>query len=509
VRTDVTLPRQTGFFGHPAGLRTLFFAEMWERFSFYGMRALLTLFMVAPIANGGLGWDASRSGAVYALYTSMVYLASLPGGWIADRVLGARRSVFLGGCIIMSGHIALAVPSLPTFFLGLVLVVTGTGLLKPNISTMVGQLYAADDQRRDAGFSLFYMGINLGALTAPLVTGTLAQSDKFKSVLVSWGIRPEFSWHWGFGAAAVGMFFGLVWYIMDARSLGEAGRHPAPVSSPEEAAKVKANLVRGLVFVPGVLVLLAALRLTGILTFSIEQLSSTFGVLLLIAVVAFFVWLFRLGSWTSEERKRLIVVAVLFFAEAVFWSVFEQAGSTLTLFAQNNTHNVLFGRAFPSSWWQSVNSILIVVFAPIFAWLWLRLGHRDPSSPTKFAFGLFFVSLSFAWMIPGAELAANGNKVGWWWLLGSYFLATVGELCLSPVGLSAMTKLAPARVGSMIMGVWFFGTAVGEYIGGTVSRFYGRMSLPALFASVAAYAMVFALIMALLVKPIKRMMARA
>lgn len=504
----MTTVRQTGFFGHPVGLRTLFFAEMWERFSFYGMRALLTLFMVAPIANGGLGWDASRSGAVYALYTSLAYLASLPGGWIADRVLGARRSVFIGGCIIMSGHIALAVPSVPTFFLGLVLIILGTGLLKPNISTMVGQLYAPDDQRRDAGFSLYYMGINLGALTAPLVTGTLAQSEGFKRVLAGWGIAPEYSWHWGFAAAAVGMFLGLVWYVTDGRSLGEAGLHPAPAASPEEAAKVKASLVRGLVVVPAILLAIVLLRVSGVLTFSIEHLSNAFGVLLLVAVVAFFVWLFRMGNWTPDERKRLIVVAVLFFAEAVFWSVFEQAGSTLTLFAQNNTNNVLLGHAFPSSWWQSANSLLLVIFAPVFAWIWLRLGHRDPSSPTKFALGLFFVSLSFAVMIPGAELAASGNKVGWWWLFGSYFFATVGELCLSPVGLSAMTRLAPARVGSMIMGVWFFGTAVGEYLGGTVSRFYGKVSLPGLFTAVAMYAMIFAVIMALLVKPIKRMLAR-
>ncbi|MGH7583179.1 MAG: peptide MFS transporter [Gemmatimonadales bacterium] len=503
----MNLPRQTGFFGHPAGLRTLFFAELWERFSFYGMRVLLTLFMVAPLTDGGLGWSPSKSGAVYALYASLVYIAALPGGWIADRVLGARRSVFIGGCIIMSGHIALAVPSLPTFFLGLALVVTGTGLLKPNISTMVGQLYAPADQRRDAGFSLFYMGINLGALIAPLVTATLAQSDWFKGVLSGWGIRPQYSWHWGFAAAAVGMFFGLVWYVIDRRTLGEAGLHPAPVGGPEEAAAVRRSLIRGLVLVPGVLLILTLLRIAGILTFSIESLSSSFGVVLVFAVIAFFAWLFGSGNWTPEERKRLVVVAVLFFAEAVFWSVFEQAGSTLNLFANNNTRNVAFGHTFPSGYWQSVNSALIVIFAPVFAWIWFKLGPRNPSSPTKFALGLFFASLSFAWMIPGAMLATHGNRVGWWWLLGSYFLATVGELCLSPVGLSAMTRLAPSRVGSMIMGVWFFGTAVGEYIAGTVSRLYGSMSLAGLFASVAAYAMVFAIILALLVRPIKRMLA--
>ena len=465
-------------------------------------------FMVSPLAVGGMGWTPSRAGAVYALYASLVYLAALPGGWIADRLLGARRSVFFGGCIIMCGHISLAIPGIVTFFLGLMLVVTGTGMLKPNISTMVGQLYAPADQRRDAGFSLFYMGINLGALIAPLVTSTLAQTDWFKGLLTGWGIRPETSWHWGFAAAAVGMFLGLLWYVLDRRSMGEAGLHPAPVSGPDEAAAIRIRFRRGALVVVGVLLLIAVLRISGVLTFTIERLSSSFGVVLSVAVIAFFAWLFLSGDWTMEERRRLIVVAVLFFAEAVFWSVFEQAGSTLNLFALNNTRNVIFGHAFPSGYWQSVNSTLIVIFAPVFAWIWFKLGTRDPSSPTKFALGLFFVSLSFAWMIPGATLAAHGDKVGWWWLLGSYFFATVGELCLSPVGLSAMTRLAPARVASMIMGVWFFGTAVGEYIGGTVSRLYGSMSLPSLFGAVACYAMIFAIILAFSIRPIKRMLAR-
>ncbi len=351
------------------------------------------------------------------------------------------------------------------------------------------------------------MGINLGALIAPLVTSTLAQSPWFKSVLTGWGISPNYSWHWGFGAAAVGMCFGLIWYVIDRRSMGEAGLHPAPVADPAETVRIRRQFVRGLAIVGGVVVLLALVRVSGLVPFSVQQLSSWFGVLLLVAVIAFFTWLFQNAGWSRAERKRLVVVAVLFFGEAVFWSVFEQAGSTLNLFALNNTRNVVFGHAFPSGFWQSVQPILIVIFAPIFAWIWFRLGHRDPSSPTKFALGLFFVSLSFAWMVPGATLAAHGNRVGWWWLLGSYFFATVGELCLSPVGLSAMTRLAPTRIASMVMGVWFFGTAVGEYIGGTVSRFYGSMSLPALFGSVAAYAMIFAVLMALLIRPIKRMLA--
>ena len=235
----MTLPRQTGFFGHPAGLRTLFLAELWERFSYYGMRALLILFMTAAIAAGGLGWTRAKSGPIYGMYTAMVYLMSLPGGWIADRIIGQRKAVFWGGVIIMCGHIVLAIPSVNSFYAGLALVVLGTGLLKPNISTIVGQLYAPDDERRDAGFSIFYMGINLGALLAPLVTASLAQEQWFKDILVSWGISPASSWHWGFGATAVGMFFGLVWYVLDRKTLGDAGMYPVVADGTD------ANRLRG------------------------------------------------------------------------------------------------------------------------------------------------------------------------------------------------------------------------------------------------------------------------
>jgi POT family proton-dependent oligopeptide transporter len=502
----VTLPRQTGFFGHPAGLRTLFFAEMWERFSYYGMRALLTLFMVAPLAAGGMGWSTEKAGPIYGLYTSMVYLVTLPGGWIADRVLGQRKSVFWGGAIIMSGHIALAVPSVTTFFLGLALVVTGTGLLKPNISTMVGQLYARDDDRRDAGFAIFYMGINLGALTSPLVTGYLAQSESFKGILRGWGISPEYSWHWGFAAAAVGMFFGLVWYLVDHRALGEAGLRPV-VRDAADAAQARRRLWQALGATVGILALFAALNSAGIVHLTAESISKNFAFFLVLLTLAFFVWLFKGNDWSREERSRLWVIVVLFIGASVFWSVFEQAGSTLTLFADRSTNNSLFGASFPSSWWQSANSAMIVALTPVFAWMWVKLGKRAPSDPAKFAVGLLFVSASFFLMVPAAMLAGSGNRVGWYWLFACYILQTVGELWLSPVGLSAMTKLAPARVGSLMMGVWFLAASVGNYIGGRVAGFYDKFSLPTLFAVVACYALVFTVVLALLVKPMKRMMA--
>jgi POT family proton-dependent oligopeptide transporter len=494
------------FFGHPRGLRTLFFVELWERFSYYGMRALLILFMTAPLASGGLAWPTGKAGPIYGMYTSLVYLMSLPGGWIADRLIGQRRAVFIGGVVIMCGHIVLAIPSVNTFYVGLGLVIVGTGLLKPNISTIVGQIYSPEDSRRDAGFSIFYMGINAGALLAPLVTASLAQEQWFKDYLTSWGMSPASSWHWGFGATAVGMFFGLVWYVVDQKSLGDAGKHPV-VSSEAEATRLRTTFFKGIGLVAVVLATLAVLQMTGLAELTAQRVSSAFGRLLLVTVGAFFAWLFLQRGWTAEERKRLVVIAVLFLGASVFWSVFEQAGSTLSLFAEGSTRNEIFGKSFGSGKWQSVNSAWVVLLAPVFAVLWVKLGNLNPSHAAKFAMGLLFVSLGFGLMVPAAQLAANGNRVGWWWLLGCYFLHTVGEMCLSPVGLSAMTKLAPARVGSLMMGVWFMATSVGSFLGGQVAGAYERFSLPRLFGVVALYALVFAGVLALLVKPIKRMLA--
>ncbi len=502
----MTLPPQTGFFGQPAGLRTLFFTEVWERFSFYGLRAILVLFMTTPLIGGGLGWSVEKAGPIYGMYASLVYLSALPGGWMADRLLGQRRAVFIGGSIIMLGHICLAIPAQPTFFLGLFFIIIGTGLLKPNISTMVGQLYSKEDVRRDGGFSIFYMGINIGAMVAPLVTSGLAQSDSFKARLVGWGIRPENSWHWGFGAAAVGMFFGLIWYVIDAKALGEAGRAPA-VTGTEEIGRAKATFGKGVLLSLAILAVLIGLNATGTIAITPDKIAGSFKYILPATVVAFFAWLFLSGNWTRDERNRLIVITVLFFAAAVFWSVFEQAASTLTLFADRSVKNEVLGMTFTSGSWQSVNSGWIVLLSPVFAWIWVKLGSRNPSSPAKFAVGLLFASLSFVIMVPAASMAANGNKVGWIWLMLSYLFATIGELCLSPVGLSAMTRLAPARVASLMMGVWFLATSVGNFIAGNMAGLYESLSPAKVFGLGAAFAMFFAIVLTLLVKPIKRMLA--
>lgn len=477
------------FFGHPRGLSTLFFTEMWERFSYYGMRALLLLYMTAPLSAGGLGFDAAQGGAVYGLYTSMVYMATLPGGWIADRLIGPRRAVLYGGIIISAGHFSMAFPSLATFYFGLFLIVIGTGLLKGNVSVIVGKLYGAEDQRRDAGFSIFYMGINLGAFIAPLICGYLGQ---------------QISWHLGFASAGFGMMFGVIQYVLGSKNLGDAGLTSAPATPAQTAAWTRQAQLAG-----GALALLVLVigggGYTGLVPVTPSQVADAAGVFLLLLIVGFFGWLFFSGGWTPDERKRLYVIGVLFLAAALFWSVFEQAGSTLNLFADRNTRTEVFGLAFPSSWFQSMNSLFLIIFAPVLGWVWLKLAAsgNEPLSPTKFAAGLVLVGLGFAVLVPPSQ---SGDPVSPLWLTLTYFLHTIGELVLSPVGLSAMTRLAPVRIGGLMMGVWFLATSVGNFIGGRVSGLYESFALPTLFGTVAAFAIVAGLILFALVPSMRKLM---
>ena len=498
--------RDTAFFGHPVGLRTLFLTEMWERFSYYGMRALLILFMATAVEEGGLGFSSEKAGLIYGMYTSLVYLMPLAGGWLADNVLGLRRSVLFGGIVIMCGHILLMLHGTSTFFCGLGCVVLGVGLLKGNISAIVGQLYTPEDRRRDAGFSLFYMGINIGAFSAPLACGWLAQSDSFKARLQGWGLDPLHSWHWGFGAAAVGMFFGVTQYLITSHNMGEAGLR---VSDPSPEARARARrtlLVAGgcIAAVAAALGLWAWLRPALVTAGNVSQL---YALILFGCVLAFFVWLLRSPVWTPLQRRRLVVVLMLFAGSAIFWGVFEQAGSTLSIFADESTDNRLLGWAFPSSWWQSVNAGMLVLLSPVFAWLWMRLGDFDPSSVLRFTIALLCAGLSFALLVPAAHLVAEG-KVSPLWLLTVYFLHTIGELCLSPVGLSSMTRLAPARVQGMMLGVWFASLSVGNFLGGQVASVYERFELPTLFAAVAGGALAMTLVMAFLVPLSRRLLAR-
>jgi POT family proton-dependent oligopeptide transporter len=489
------------FFGHPRGLATLFFSEMWERFSYYGMRGFLILYMTAATAVGGMGLDTATAAAIYGTYTSLVYLMSLPGGWIADRLIGQRRATLIGGLLIASGHYSLAVPIPLTFYLGLVLIVLGTGLLKPNISVIVGQLYAPDDVRRDAGFSLFYMGINLGAFMGPILTGYLAQSASFKNHLIAWGFDPRTAWHWGFGAAGIGMTLGVIQYVAGARHLGDAGM--APASPPSPALKRRAALWFG-----GGLLVIAAFGValaTGALVVSSKAITDGYGYLLLAITAAFFVWLFTSGDWSPAERRRLYLIGIFFLAAALFWAVYEQAGSTLNLFADRNTRNRVFGITFESSQWQSVNPFMIFVLAPTLAWFWVKLGDRQPASPTKFAIGLMGVGLAFLVMAPAGRLVSGGSTVGPGWLFTTYLLQTLAELCLSPVGLSSMTKLAPPRIVGLMMGVWFLAASVGNLLAGHAAAFYASMPLGPFFATFAAVALTGGLIMFAFRRPLARL----
>jgi POT family proton-dependent oligopeptide transporter len=439
ISQTMTTSDSSGLAGHPQGLTTLFFTEMWERFSYYGMRALLILYMTAPLAQGGLGFDTPKAGHIYGLYTGSVYLTCLLGGWLADKFFGARRAVLIGGIIIACGHFVLAFSSLATFYAGLCLVAGGTGLLKPNVSTIVGSLYGEGDARRDAGFSIFYMGINLGAFIAPFVCGYLGQN---------------IAWHYGFAAAGVGMVLGLFQYVAGAKKLGLAGLKRQP--------QQKTNMQPR------------------------EPL-------------------------TVDEKKRLAAIFILALFSILFFMALEQAGSSLNLFADRLTRHEFMGLNFPSSWLQAANPIFVILFAPVFAWLWIKLGHRQPSSPTKFVLGLIFAGMGFS-IVAYASTLASAGPVSPMWLTVAYLFNSFGELCLSPVGLSTVTKLAPARLVGSMMGVWFTATAVGNYLAGRVGGFFqanDQSALLNLFGTVALVTIGAGILLALLVPFIKKLTPRS
>ena len=480
----------TSFFGHPRGLSTLFFTEMWERFSYYGMRALLLLYLTAAVGAGGMGLSAEDGAAIYGLYTAGVYMAAIPGGFVADKLLGLRRSVFWGGVLIALGHFSMAFGVRPLFFCGLVSIVAGTGLLKPNVSAIVGKLYTAEDQRRDAGFSIFYMGINLGAFLGPILCGWFAQSETFRGLLAAWGAKPESAWHWGFGLAGIGMTLGLIQYALGSSNLGEAGL--AFEKAPNALA------LWGIV--------LAACAFVGFLFWQFFDERNT---IIVIGTLIFCGW-YLTQAEPGIERQRAIAVLSLFVFAALFWGGFEQAGSSLNLFADRFTDNSILGWSFPSSYHQSTNSVFLIIFAPVFAglWMWLAKTGKEPSSPVKFSLGLIFVGVGFAVMSVAARVSGEaGVPVSPMWLTVCYLLHTIGELCLSPVGLSTMTKLAPHRLAGSVMGVWFLATSVGNYVGGQVAGQFEKFPLPDLFGAVFLTCAGAGVVLLLLTKPIRRLMS--
>jgi POT family proton-dependent oligopeptide transporter len=428
---------------HPRGLPTLFFTEMWERFSYYGMRAFLILYMTAPVAAGGLGFDDARAGSIYGTYTGSIWFVPIFGGLVADRLLGAYRSVLLGGIIIALGHFTLAFESLPFFYSGLALIVLGTGLLKPNATTMLGSLYAPKDARRDAGFSIFYMGINLGAFIGPLIAGALAE---------------RVNWHAGFACAGIGMTIGVIQYVLSRDRL-----RPSPEVTAAYAAERTASVTA-------------------------ESSPS--------------------GGFTANEWKRMGAVVVFFLFATFFWAAYEQAATTLNLFGDRHVDRFLFGWQFPASWFVSIQALFVIVLSPLFALVWTRLGPREPATPMKFALGLAMAGVSFILLLPAGTmaLASGAVRVSPLWLVAAYFLQVCGELCLSPVGNSAVTKLAPVRVVGLMMGVWFLSISAGNKIAGWTAGLTATIPFPTLFGTIAAITLFAALVLVGINRPIRRLM---
>ncbi|MFT4737648.1 MAG: POT family proton-dependent oligopeptide transporter [Cyclobacteriaceae bacterium] len=465
---------ESTFLGHPRGLATLFFTEMWERFSYYGMRAILILFMTTPAAQQGLGLDIETSAAVYGLYTAAVYLLSLPGGWLADNIFGQQKTIWYGGILIMIGHLILSIPGDQlVFFVGLGFVAMGTGCLKPNISSIVGDLYGDDKgAKRDAGFSIFYMGINIGSLLGQTVVSFLGE---------------KVDWHMGFGAAAVGMFLGLIQYRMSLGTLKGIGEKPLP--------KVKDGSEKGGYTFTFLLVAIAGLLIFGLQYFGYIDMTTArgfaegVGVLIVVITLLYFVNIFMNGGLTTVERKQVFVIFLLFVGAAVFWAGFEQAGSSLNLFARDFTDRMIFGYELPAGILQNFNPFFIIILSPVFGALWIKLSAKqmNPNTPVKFAIGLVMMAMGFLVMYFAAIIAVSGMKAGMGWLIITYLFHTTGELTLSPVGLSATTKLAPRKYYSQMMGIWFVATALGNLIAGLFAGGFDpndASQVPDLFMSV-------------------------
>lgn len=468
---------QQGFFGHPKGLFTLFFTEFWERFSYYGMKAILVYYMYYELSRGGLGMEESMALAIMSIYGSLVYMSGIIGGWLADRLFGASKAIFYGGIFIMLGHIALAIPgSIVLFFVSMILIVLGTGLLKPNVSSVVGELYSEQDRRRDAGFSIFYMGINLGSFLAPLIVGTVGM---------------DYNFHLGFGIAAVGMFLGLVMFMFTKnKNLGLAGTYAASPLSPAERTKG----FRRIGVVTFLLAVIVAITIPlGLLTF--DSLIVIVGILGILIPTLYFIFMYRSPRTTSLERSRLIAYIPLFIAAIMFWAIQEQGSTILANYADKRTQLDFAGIHITPAWFQSLNPLFIIILAPVFAWLWIRLGKRQPTIPMKFAFGLLFAGLSFLVILLPAYLGGEDAPVNPLWLVLSYFIVVLGELCLSPVGLSATTKLAPAAFSSQTMSLWFLSSAAAQAMNAQIVKFYSPATEMAYFGVIGGVALLLSLLL--------------
>ncbi|AEH49723.1 peptide MFS transporter [Parageobacillus thermoglucosidasius] len=468
---------QQGFFGHPKGLFTLFFTEFWERFSYYGMRAILVFYMYYEVSKGGLGLDETTALAIMSIYGSLVYMSGIIGGWLADRIFGTSKAVFYGGILIMFGHIALAIPgNITLFFISMVLIVLGTGLLKPNVSSIVGDIYSEEDNRRDAGFSIFYMGINLGGFLAPLIVGTAGM---------------KYNFHLGFGIAAVGMFLGLLVFIFTKKkNLGLAGTYVANPLSPAEKKKVFTMIGVGAALIA---VLIAITIPMGLLTF--DTFIALVGILGIVIPTIYFIVMYRSPKTTAIERSRVIAYIPLFIASVMFWAIQEQGSTILANYADKRTQLDFAGIHISPAWFQSLNPLFIILFAPVFAWLWVKLGSRQPSIPKKFSLGLLFAGLSYIVILLPAYFGGNDSLVNPLWLVLSYLIVVFGELCLSPVGLSATTKLAPAAFSAQTMSLWFLSNAAAQAINAQIVKFYTPETEMLYFGVIGGMAILFGVLL--------------
>ncbi len=474
----------TGFFGHPKGLGILFFVEFWERFSYYGMRAILVYYMYDSVVNGGLGMDQTTAASVASMYGALIFMTGIIGGWLADRVIGSRKALLYGAILIMGGHIAMSLPfGVPAFLASMFLIIVGSGLMKPNISNVVGGLYDKKDNRMDAGFVIFYMSVNMGALLSPFIVGAL---------------QKNYNYHMGFLAAAIGMALALVVYVIfNRRSLGLVGLEPTHPLTADEKHRYKKIIIGAVIAVAAVILIS---QLTGILSFNTFSLVVT--VLGVVLPILYFLTMYRSNDVTTVERSRILAYVPLFIAGVMFWSIQEQGANVLSIFAKEKTQldlNQMFGIDFtvPAAWFQSLNPIFIVLLAPVISTLWSKLGKYNPSTPLKFAFGLLFAGASFLIMIiptiNGGDALYNPM-----WLVASFVLCVIGELCLSPTGSSVSVKLAPEAFSSQMLSLWFLTNASAQAINAQLVKLVDIVGYTNYFGVIGGLAIVLFVLMVIL-----------
>ena len=482
------MDKDTAFFGHPIGLRTLFLTEMWERMSYYGMRGILVLFMTASINNGGLDFSNASASAIYGIYAAAVYLMALPGGWLADNIFGQQKTILFGGIVIMFGHLSLAIPNMTFFYLGLILVVMGTGLLKPNISAIVGGLYEKNPSMKESGFTIFYMSINIGSILGFFICGYLGEN---------------IGWHYGFGAAGIGMLLGVLQYKFNLNSLGDVGLKPTNLINEE----TKNNYIKITLTIFLLILIIIFSGLSGLWTINPVPLANILTLIIASISLAYFLYIYFLGQLSEDEKKKIVMIFILFIGASLFWSGFDQGGSSFNIFAKEYTDRIIFGWEYPASWLQVLNPILVVILSPFMAYLWIFLGKRmlDPSLPFKFGMGLILMAVGFIFIAIGANIAMQDGLAGARWLLLTYLFHTVGELTLSPIGLAAISNLSPKRYVGQMMGIWFLASSLGAIIAGLLSgqaTYAGLSSMPDLFNKIAIISSIAGLVLILISKPL-------